>query len=81
MFDGLTSSIVSALISVINLFPESPIQLGLNALETTAFYDIIRYVNYFIPVGIMLSSLALWLSAVACYYVYQIVLRWVHLID
>lgn len=37
--------------------------------------------NWFVPVGTFVGILETWLAGVAIYYVYQIVLRWVKVIE
>lgn len=81
MFDTLTSTLVSLALSIINFFPESPIQPAISNLSTTAFGHVLGVVNYIVPIGTMLSIFSAWLAAVAAYYVYQIIMRWVKVID
>ena len=38
-------------------------------------------VNWFVPVNSFVSILETWLVAVGIYYVYQIVLRWIKVIE
>lgn len=38
-------------------------------------------VNWFIPIGTFVSILEGWLVCVAVYYAYQIVLRWIKVIE
>ena len=58
---------------VVVLLPDSPFQL----LSYTPISDILPYINYFIPIDFMLSTLAAWGTAITIYYSYQIVLKWV----
>lgn len=39
------------------------------------------YLNYFIPVGAILQVLLLWTGAISIFYVYQIILRWLKVIE
>ena len=81
MFDSLTSSLVSLALSIINFFPESPIQPAIASLSSSSFGTVLGVVNYIVPIGTMLSIFSAWLTAVAAYYVYQIIMRWVKVID
>ena len=58
---------------VVVLLPDSPFQL----LSYTPISDILPYINYFIPIDFVLSTLVAWGTAITIYYAYQIVLKWV----
>ena len=81
MFDGLTSTLISAALTVINLLPESPFRALIDSFNDTAIHQILCYVNYILPVAQMLSVFSLWLAGVGIYYVYQLIFRWVRMID
>lgn len=81
LFDGLTSTLISAALTVINLLPESPFRALINSFNDTEIHQILCYVNYLLPIGEMLSIFSLWLAGVAIYYIYQLVFRWVKVID
>lgn len=80
MFDSLSDTLVSFAVSVIELFPESPFTI-LDDLSSSQVYDWLRMVNWFIPIGTFVSILEGWLTCVAFYYIYQIVLRWIKVIE
>ena len=80
MFDTLSDAVVSFAVSVINLFPASPFGI-LDSLSGTVAYEWLQFLNWFIPVGTFVSILEAWLSGVAVYYIYQIVLRWIKVIE
>lgn len=80
MWDALTNALVSFAIGVIELFPESPFVV-LEGLTQTEFYTWLQYLNWFIPVNTFISILEAWLVGVGLYYAYQIVLRWVKVIE
>ena len=67
--------------NIIKLLPESPIVSGLEAAETFSFSQWLPFVNWFVPFGTILQITGVWLTAIALYYVYQIVLRWVKVIE
>ena len=82
MFGWISDSLVEIGRAIINIFPDSPIQTALQEIETNeTIQQWLRYVNWFIPVHTMLTIFNIWLSAVLIYYVYQIVLRWVKVIE
>lgn len=62
---------------VVVLLPDSPFKL----LDYTPIKDILPYINYFVPVDFMLSTLTAWGVCITIYYAYQIVLRWVKAIQ
>lgn len=58
---------------VLSLLPDSPFQ----AISTNeSVQGVLGWLNYFVPVSQMLAIFQLWLTAIAIYYVYNIVLRW-----
>lgn len=80
MLDGLTDALVSFAISVINLLPESPF-VFLEELSSSEFYQWLKFLNWFVPINTFVSILETWLVGVGLYYVYQIVLRWIKVIE
>ncbi len=80
MFDALTDALVSFAVGVIELFPASPFTI-LDELSNSEVYEWLRMVNWFVPIGTFVSILESWLVCVAAYYAYQIVLRWVKVIE
>lgn len=80
MFEALSDALVGFAVSVIELFPASPFTI-LDELSNSEVYEWLRMVNWFIPIGTFVGILEGWLVCVAAYYVYQIVLRWVKVIE
>lgn len=80
MFDALSDPLVSFAVSVVELFPVSPFTV-LDELGNSEVYEWLRMVNWFIPIGTFVSILEAWLVCVALYYMYQIVLRWIKVIE
>ena len=80
MFDALSDALVSLAVSIVELFPASPFTV-LDELGNSEVYEWLRMVNWFIPIGTFVSILEAWLVCVAAYYVYQIVLRWIKVIE
>lgn len=73
--NGLISILGKALSLVLALFPPSPFQI-----DFSGYQDWIGVLNYFLPIGAFLGILTTWLSAIAIYYMYQIVMRWVKVV-
>ena len=80
MFEALSDALVGFAVSVVELFPASPFTI-LDELSNSEVYEWLRMVNWFIPIGTFVSILEGWLVCVAVYYVYQIVLRWIKVIE
>lgn len=80
MFDALNDALVSFAVSVIELFPASPFSV-LDELSNSQVYEWLRMLNWFIPIGTFVGILEAWLTGIAVYYVYQIVLRWIKVIE
>ena len=76
MFDALSDALVDLAVSIVELFPASPFTV-LDELGNSEVYEWLRMVNWFVPIGTFVSILEAWLTCVAVYYVYQIVLRWI----
>ena len=69
-----------AVLGVIKLFPTSPFVI-LEEMASSDFYEWLQMLNWFIPINTFVGILETWLSAVAVYCVYQVVLRWVKVIE
>lgn len=80
-FGDLTDTLVAFCLTVINLLPESPFRSLIYSFQGSAIYGYLQYVNYILPIGEMISVLSLWLAGVGIYYVYQLVLRWIRVIE
>lgn len=78
--EWITDTLVDLAIAIINIFPTSPFVI-LDELSNTEIYDWIQMMNWFVPVSSFVAILEAWLSCVAVYYVYQIVLRWIKVIE
>lgn len=80
MWDALSDALVSFAVGVVELFPTSPFVI-LDEMANSEFYEWLQMVNWFIPVNTFVAILEAWLPCVAAYYVYQVVLRWVKVIE
>lgn len=81
MWEALSDVLVAFALNVINLLPESPFVMLDDMLLNEYWGDLLGFVNWFIPFGTFISITETWLTGVAVYYVYQIALRWVKVIE
>lgn len=84
MFKGLASFVqmlLDAVVVILNVvcsaFPPSPFTI----IQHTGFGDLIAKINFFLPVYEFLSIIEAWLVAVAIWYMWTTVARWVKAIE
>ncbi len=63
---------------LLSLLPHSPFKSIQNFLDPIKPY--LGYLNWFVPVNWILGVLTVWLTAVATFYLYSIIMRWVKMI-
>ncbi len=63
---------------VLSLLPTSPFVRYINALADIPF---LAYLNWFIPIPTFLAIGQAWLTAVATFYMFSIILRWIRAIE
>lgn len=63
--------------SLAKVLPLSPFQQYIDSFKNLPY---LGYLNWFIPVGTCAKIGAAWLSAIALFYLYSIVMRWIKLI-
>lgn len=74
MLETIVSWLNNALGWVFSFLPDSPFQ---QFLSNTPIADYLGYVAYFVDISFMVTVLDSWLAAIAIYYIYMAVLRWV----
>lgn len=62
---------------VISVLPTSPFAKYISMFENLPYLGIL---NWFIPVGTIVKVGLSWLTAIALFYVYSIIMRWVKMI-
>lgn len=80
-WSDLRQGMIDVAQQVIEKLPESPIVAGLREIGGNPVQQWMGYVNWFVPFREILTILGIWLSAVAIYYLFQIVLRWIKVIE
>lgn len=84
----LLNGIISMLNSVIkgfgvlisfisDLLPTSPF----STIDLSSIEKYIGYLNYCVPVGKIVQILVVWCSCIGLYYLYQIALRWIKVVE
>lgn len=63
---------------LLKVLPYSPFVEYIDKLEELPY---LSYLNWFIPVGEFVAIGTTWLGAIAIYYMYSIILRWIKAID
>lgn len=63
---------------VLSLFPQSPFAGFIADLDS---FPYLGYINWFFPISEMISIASLWLTAIALYYAWSVIARWVKLIS
>lgn len=78
LFNAVMDIINTALNYIFSFLPEDPF---LSIIDELGGIPAVQYVNYFVPVDKILAITAIWLGAIATFYLYQIILRWIKAID
>lgn len=63
---------------VLALLPTSPFAKFLDACSNLPY---LGWFNWFVPIGQMIAIGEAWLVAIGIFYLYSIILRWIHAID
>lgn len=63
---------------IISVLPKSPVQQFLNSFNDLPY---LQYLNWFIPISSIIVVLEAWLVAIAIFYLYSLILRWVKAIE
>lgn len=64
--------------AVLSLFPLSPFREVIQELGSLPY---LGYINWFVPVGDFVKIGTVWLTAIAAYYAWSIIARWIKLIS
>lgn len=63
--------------SIINLLPDSPFQFSV----PPEVANLLGYVNYFIPLGLIVKTLLVWTTAIGVWYAASVFMRWIKAIE
>lgn len=78
LYEGIVNTVTTLLKSVLLLLPRSPFADFIASWNPNSQY--IGWLNWFLPVGTLLSITAVWLGAVTAFYLVSIVARWIKVI-
>lgn len=79
MLDMLVEFLRSVLGGMVALLPHSPFEQFYGSFQLAS--QGLGWLNWFVPVGTLLAIMAVWLVAIAGYYVYKALLHWAGLGD
>lgn len=77
-FEKVGLTITEVFNKLLDALPKSPITYLEANPEVKKF---LSYANYFIPISTMIALAELWLFAILLFYVYQLILRWIKMIE
>lgn len=77
MLNTITSIFNTLWQSIISFLPGSPFRGFVNLVTSVPY---LPELNWFVPVSEMIGVLEIWLSAVALYYVYSAIMRFIRLL-
>lgn len=63
---------------VMNLFPVSPFKSYIDYFKQLPYMG---YINWFIPIDVIVDVTVAWCTVIAIYYLYSVVARWVKAIE
>lgn len=63
---------------ILSLFPLSPFRPVINELGSLPY---LGYINWFVPVGDFVKIGTVWLTAIAVYYAWSVIARWIKVIS
>lgn len=64
--------------AVLSLFPLSPFR---EVIEELGSLPYLGYINWFVPIGDFVAIGTVWLAAIAVYYAWSIIARWIKVIS
>lgn len=78
IFSSIGDLIRNIISSVLDLLPSSPFQALQRSIDVSPFMGAL---NWIVPFGTFVSILQAWLTAIAVWYVWRLVLRWVKAVE
>lgn len=81
MIESLAATLEGGLKTILSLFPDSPFSVLTSMGNNGQFAELLGFLNWFIPIYSFLAILQGWLTCILFYYVWQLVLRWLKMIE
>lgn len=78
MFTQLKNLLILVSNALLQFLPDSPFKSFTSAITNIPY---LGYLNYFVPVGTMISIGETWLVCIGIFYLYQGIMRFVKLIE
>lgn len=82
MWTTIFNTLKNFLINTVNIFlaflPDCPFE---KYIKATVDNEILQYVNWFIPVQDFIVIGEAWLVAIGIFYLYQVILRWLKVVQ
>ncbi len=69
------------IMAILALLPDSPFKILDDMTATGQIAEWLGMVNWFVPIYSFIGILEAWLVCIAVYYVWQIVLRWLNVVE
>lgn len=76
-WNGFVDVINSGIDMTCKVLPVSPFRQYIDAIGNIKWLGI---VNYFIPIATFIAIFSAWLTCLAVYYVYSIIMRWIKIV-
>lgn len=77
IWNWLCDSLSGIVKGIADILPDSPFKL----LDNTPIKPYLQYINWVIPIDFMIDTFSLWLLAIAAYYTWSVLLRWIKAIN
>lgn len=77
VWESLKKLLMEIAVMILSLLPNSPFAPYLT--ESNPIKPYLGLINYFLPLTELVGILTVWLSAIAIYYCYKLIMKWVKL--
>jgi hypothetical protein len=78
IFANLKNFLITVLNAILVFLPNSPFTQYLTVLEDS---QLLKTLNWIVPIGTFITIGETWLTAVTIFYIYSVILRWVKAIE
>lgn len=66
---------------IYSILPLDPFKDVISELYDSSIQEGLSWLNWLIPIGDLIEILLLWVTCIATYYIYTVVLRWLKVIE